>query len=184
MKKLVIFLFLVINATVFGQMITAPAPLIIEANALNVDAGNFIVNWANNTDNLLVSLSLDYHNGATLSFPTTTGLTRNYGYSTWTNFSSIVFYGTRDNVNIGLAAMTISMGSMKTAVRINIEVSQYDPSYVYNPVNKHFYKFVSGAVTYTNAKSGASAQASFKGKTPYLATITSQAENDFINNNL
>ena len=184
MKKLVIFLFLAINATVFGQMITAPAPLIIEANASNVDAGNFIVNWANNTDNLLVSLSLDYHNGATLSFPTTTGLTRNYGYSTWTNFSSIVFYGTRDNVNIGLAAMTISMGSMKTAVRINIEVSQYDPSYVYNPVNKHFYKFVSGAVTYTNAKSGASAQASFKGKTPYLATITSQAENDFINNNL
>jgi hypothetical protein len=168
----------------FGQIITAPSPMTIEANATNVDAGDFVVNWANNTDNLLVSLSLDYQSGATLSFPTTTGLTRNYGYSTWTNVSSIVFYGTRDYVNSGLAAMTITMGSTKTAVRINLEVSQYDASYVYNPVNKHFYKFVSGAITYTNAKSGASSQASFKGKTPYLATITSQSENDFINNNL
>mgnify|MGYP006178246365 CR=1 FL=1 len=79
--------------------------------------------------------------------------------------------------------MTLSIGSTKTAVKINIEISQYDASYVYNPVNKHFYKFVSGGVSYTAAKSGASGQASFKGKTPYLATITSQSENDFINNN-
>jgi hypothetical protein len=131
MKKLFIFLFLATNATLLGQMITAPTPLTIEANASNVDAGNFVVNWANNTDNLLVSLSLDYHNGATISFPTTTGLTRNYGYSTWINVSSIVFYGTRDNINASLAAMTISMGSMKTAVRINIEVSQYDLSLIH-----------------------------------------------------
>lgn len=184
MKKLIFFCCILLSELSFGQMITAPSPLTIEANATNVDAGDFVVNWANNTDNLLVSLSLDYHSGATLSFPTTAGLTRNYGYSSWTNVSSLVFYGTRDYVNAALAAMTISMGSLKTAVRINLEVSQFDDSYVYNPVNKHFYKFVSGSVSYTAAKSGASAQASFKGKTPYLATITSQAENDFINNNL
>jgi len=172
------------SLSVWGQMITAPAPLTIEANASNVDAGDFVVNWANNTDQLLVSLSLDYHNGATLSFPTTTGLTKNYGYNSWTGVSSIVFYGTRDNINAGLAAMTISMGSVKTAVKINIEVSNYDASYIYNPTNKHYYKFISGAVTYTSAKSGATGQAAFKGKSAYLATITSQAENDFINNNI
>ena len=184
MRWLFLFFLGSVISSSFAQGITAPAPLTIEANASGVDAGDFVVSWANNTDNLLVSVSLDYQSGATLSFPTTTGLTRNYGYSTWTNITSIVFYGTRDNVNVGLAAMTLSMGSIKTAVRINIEVSQYDASYVYNPVNKHFYKFISGAITYTNAKSGATAQASFKGKTPYLATITSQSENDFINNNL
>lgn len=172
------------SLSVWGQMITAPAPLTIEANASNVDAGDFVVNWANNTDQLLVSLSLDYHNGATLSLPTTTGLTKNYGYNSWTGVSSIVFYGTRDNINAGLAAMTISMGSVKTAVKINIEVSNYDASYIYNPTNKHYYKFISGAVTYTSAKSGATGQAAFKGKSAYLATITSQAENDFINNNI
>lgn len=187
MKKQVIFFFLLVNSAVLGQMITAPTSLTFEANATNVDPGDFVVNWANNTDNLLVSLSLDYvntTNGATLSFPTTTGLTRNYGYTTWTNVTSIVFFGTKNNINAGLAAMTLSIGSTKTAVKINIEISQYDASYVYNPVNKHFYKFVSGGVSYTAAKSGASGQASFKGKTPYLATITSQSENDFINNNL
>jgi hypothetical protein len=185
MKKLFISFFLLISSfTSFSQMISAPAPLTIEANVSNTNAGDFVVNWANNTDNLLVSVSLDYINGATLSFPTTTGLTRNYGYSTWTNISSIVFYGTRDNVNLALAAMTISTGSIKTAIRINLEVSLYDASYVYNPTNKHFYKFISGAISYTNAKSGATGQASFKGKTPYLATITSQSENDFTNNNI
>ena len=184
MKYLFIFSTLLI-ITICGnsQSITAPSPLTIEANASNVDAGNFVVNWGNNTDQLLISISLDYQSGATLSFPTTISLTRNYGYNSWSGVTSIVFYGTRDNVNTALAAMTISMGSIKTAVRINIEISQYDPSYVYNPTNKHFYKFVNGAITYTNAKAGATAQASFKGKSPYLATITSSSENDFINNN-
>jgi hypothetical protein len=81
--------------------------------------------------------------------------------------------------------MTLSMGSIKTAVRINIEVSNYDANYKYNPINKHFYKYVSSsAITYPNAKSGAAAQGSFKGKTPYLVTITSQSEQDFINTNI
>ena len=105
MKKLVIFFFLLASGSVLGQMITAPTSLSFEANATNVDPGDFVVNWANNTDNLLVSLSLDYvntTNGATLSFPTTTDLTRNYGYTTWTNVTSIVFFGTKNNINAGL----------------------------------------------------------------------------------
>ena len=184
MRWLFLFFLGSVFSSSFAQGITAPASLTIEANASGVDAGDFVVSWANNTDNLLVSISLDYQSGATLSFPNTIGLTRNYGYSTWTNITSIVFYGTRDNVNAGLAAMTLSMGSIKTAIRINIEVSQYDPNYVYNPTNKHFYKYVSSsAITYSSAKSAASAN-SFKGKTGYLVTITSQSENDFISNNI
>ena len=183
MRHCLFILFYFFALSVNGQIITAPTPLTIEANATNVDAGNFIVNWANNSDNLLVSLSLDYQNGATLSFPSTAGLTRNYGYSSWTNISSIVFFGTRDNVNSGLAAMTISMGSIKTSTRINIEVSNYDSNYTYNPVNKHFYRYISGFVSYATAKSN-SGSYSFKGKTGYLVTITSQAEQDFLNNNI
>ncbi len=184
MKHFFILLFLLLSISSFSQMITAPAPLTIEANTSGADAGNFVINWPNITDQILVSVSLDYHSGVTLSFPTTTSLTKNYGYNSWTGVTSIVFFGTRDNINNALAAMTISMGSIKTAVRINIEISLYDANYVYNPVNKHFYKFISGAITYTNAKSGASGQANFKGKTPYLANITSASENDFINNNI
>jgi F5/8 type C domain/Lectin C-type domain len=184
MKKLVVFILLITQASVFGQGITAPSPLTIEANASNVDAGNFVVSWANNTDQILVSVSLGYQSGATISLPITTGLTRNTGYSSWSAVTSIVFYGTRDNLNAALAAMTISMGSIKTAIKINIEVSSYDSNYYYNPANKHFYKYVSSnAITYANAKSGASGT-TFKGKTGYLVTITSQSEQDFINNNI
>lgn len=183
MKKLIYLLFYCSFSAV-AQSITAPEPLTIEANASGVDAGNFVITWTNNTDAILVSVSLEYQNGATLSFPTTTGLTLNTGYTSWTGITSIVFYGTRDNINTALAAMTTSMGSIKTAVRINIEISSYDASYKYNPTNKHFYKYVSSpAVTYANAKSGSSGN-TFKGKTGYLVTITSQSEQDFINNNI
>ncbi len=184
MKKYLWLILLLASLPGFGQIITAPAPLSIEANASNVDAGDFVINWANNTDQLLVSISLDYRSTATFSMPTTTGLTLNTGYTAWTNITSVVFYGYRDQINTALAAMTISMGATKTALKINLEVSQYDAAYVYNPTNKHFYRYItSSAITYANAKSGA-ATYSFRGKTGYLVTITSQSEQDFINTNI
>jgi F5/8 type C domain len=183
MKKLIFLVFLFSKIPVLGQTITSPSPLSIEANAINVDAGDFVVNWANSTDNILVSLSLDYQNSATFSLPVTTGLTLNTGYTSWTNITSIVFYGTKTNVNNALAAMTLSMGTVKTAVKISLEATLYDVNYVYNPTNKHFYRYISGNITYANAKTNA-ATYSFKGKTGYLATITSDSENNFINNNI
>ncbi len=184
MKQLLLICCLIWSTRTFGQMITAPSPTTIEANASNVDVGDFVVNWANTTDNILISLSLEYQSGATLSLPTTTGLTRNPGYSTWTNFTSLVFYGKKTDVNTALAAMTLSMGSIKTAIKINIEVSSYNSDYLYNPTNKHFYKYVSSAaVSYASAKSGASGN-TFKGKTGYLVTVTSQSEQDFLTNNI
>ena len=125
MKKLVIFFFLAINATVFGQTITAPSPLTIEANASNVDAGDFVITWPSAPAGILVSVSLEYQSGATLSFPTTTGLSLNTGYSSWSGVTSIVFYGSLTNINNALAGMTISMGSVKTAVKINVEIMIY-----------------------------------------------------------
>ena len=184
MKYLFIFSFLLISLSSFSQSIVAPAPLTIEANATNVNAGDFVISWPSAPANILVSLSLDYQSGATLSFPTTTGLTLNTGYASWNNVTSIVFYGSLNNINNALAAMTVSMGSLKTAIKINIEIATYDASYVYNPTNKHYYKYVtSSGVTYANAKTGASGN-TFKGKTGYLVTITSQSEQDFINNNI
>lgn len=183
MKKGFLFFFLLLSNILYGQMITTPATQSIEAST-TVNVSDFVVNWGNNTESLLISLSLEYQSTATFNLPTTTGLTRNYGYNSWTGINSLVFYGTRDNVNAALAAMTITMGSVKTAVKINVEVSPFDVSYVYNPVNKHYYKYVaSSQITYTNARAGASSN-TFLGKTGYLVTITSQSEQDFVNNNI
>jgi hypothetical protein len=182
MRYLFLFTFLIIGLSGFSQTITAPSPLSIEANATNVDAGDFIITWANSPANILVSVSLDYHSDATISFPSRTGLTLNTGYTSWTAVSSIVFYGSLSNINSALAAMTVSMGSVKTAIRINVEISSYDANYVYNPKNKHFYRYISGNISYTSARTNAGTY-SFKGKTGYLLTITSESEQDFIFNN-
>ncbi len=184
MKQLFIFFLLLFSLNSYCQNIAEPAPSIIEENATNVDAGDFVITWPSAPASILVSVSLEYQTGATLSFPTTTGLSLNTGYATWSRVSSIVFYGSLANINNALAAMTISMGAVKTAVRINLEISSYDASYMYNPTNKHFYKYVaSSQISYANAKAGATSN-TFKGKTGYLVTITSQSEQDFINNNI
>ena len=184
MKFLFIITFFIICSNSYAQTIAAPAPVTIEANAVNVDAGDFVITWPSAPANILVSLSLEYQSGATLSFPSTTGLTLNTGYSSWSAVSSIVFYGNLANINSALSAMTVSMGSIKTAIKINLEIATYDATYVYNPTNKHFYKYVSNlGVTYASAKTGAAGN-TFKGKTGYLVTITSQSEQDFINNNI
>lgn len=49
----------------------------------------------------------------------------------------------------------------------------------YNPLTHHFYEYVSAATQWNNAKAGAASR-SFFGRQGYLATITSQAENNFI----
>jgi hypothetical protein len=185
MRFLFLFAFLLFSVCGFPQTISAPSPLTIEANASNVDAGDFVITWPNSPPNILVSVSLEYQSDATISFPINTGLTRNTGYNTWNGISSIVFYGSLTNINTALSAMTISMGSLKTAIRINIEVSSYDANYKYNPINKHFYRFVSGNVSYATALSNAGASMyNFKGKTGYLVTITDQQEQNFLNNNI
>ncbi len=185
MKRVVLFLFLFLQILVRAQSITAPTSLTVEANAAGVDAGNFVVNWPNNTDQILISINLDYiASGTSLSFPVTTGLTRTYGFNSWTGVTVINFYGVRDNINTALAAMTITMGVTKTAARINISATQYDSSYYYNATNQHFYRYYSSVgVSYATAKANASTL-SWKGKTGYLLTITSQSENDFVNNNV
>jgi parallel beta-helix repeat protein len=59
------------------------------------------------------------------------------------------------------------------------------PQAVYFPLNHHYYQAVSvqGNVTWADAKSQAESL-SFFGRNGHLATVTSQAENDFIINNL
>ena len=49
----------------------------------------------------------------------------------------------------------------------------------FNPLTQHFYEYVPNGVSWEEAKSGAAARSYF-GRQGYLATLTSQAENNFI----
>jgi len=49
----------------------------------------------------------------------------------------------------------------------------------YNPLTEHFYEYVSGNTTWTNAKTSAENRSYF-GRAGYLATMSSEAENNFV----
>ncbi len=49
----------------------------------------------------------------------------------------------------------------------------------YNPLTEHFYEYVSGTTTFTNAKTSAENRSYF-GRVGYLATMSSEAENNFV----
>ncbi len=49
----------------------------------------------------------------------------------------------------------------------------------YNPLTEHFYEYVSGTTTWTNSKTSAENRSYF-GRAGYLATMTSEAENNFV----
>jgi hypothetical protein len=49
----------------------------------------------------------------------------------------------------------------------------------YNPLTEHFYEYVAGTTTWTNSKTAASNRSYF-GRVGYLATMSSEAENNFV----
>ena len=54
---------------------------------------------------------------------------------------------------------------------------------LYNPLNGHFYEYISSSLTWPSAFSAATNR-TFQGMRGYLATVTTQAENDFIKTKL
>ncbi|MFZ4594188.1 MAG: Ig-like domain-containing protein, partial [Verrucomicrobiaceae bacterium] len=54
---------------------------------------------------------------------------------------------------------------------------------LYNPGNGHYYEYISSTLNWTNAKAAAAAR-TFQGMNGYLATVTTQSENDFIKTKL
>jgi len=52
-------------------------------------------------------------------------------------------------------------------------------SVFYNPLTEHFYEYVSGLISWTGSKTSAEGRSYF-GRAGYLATMTSEAENNFV----
>jgi gliding motility-associated-like protein len=173
-----------LNAYLDAQpRVIAPATVNFLLNTPNQDPGDFVVANFGANDVILASLGLvDPPVGATFSFGTTTGLTRSTGYTSWTGLTRISFTGTQANINAALASLTVSTGTSAGDIKLSVSASANDPGIFYNPVNGHYYKPVSGAISYSAAKTAAAGQ-TYKGRPGYLVSITSQSEQDFVNNN-
>lgn len=108
----------------------------------------------------------------TLSMSTTTGLT----FDGATSGSTLYFSGSLTNINNALATLTYTRASTGSDT---LEVSLVPKGEVFFPDNNHLYKFISGSIDANNARTAALNQTAY-GSTGYLATITSEAENNFV----
>ncbi len=125
----------------------------------------------NGTGNDTVPVKLLVTSG-TLAMSTTTGLT----FTGNQTGSTLYFSGTRSDVNAALATLTYTRNTLGTDT---LEISLVSSGEVFFSGTNHLYEYVSSTLTWGAAKTAAEGRSKY-GATGYLATITSQAENDFV----
>lgn len=111
-----------------------------------------------------------------LAFGSTTGLT----FDGDNSGSEIYFSGTQSAINAALATLTYTRMSAGTD---ELEVSLVEPGEVFFSENGHLYEYISSVTTWQAANTAASSLTRY-GASGYLATITSETENDFVSDRL
>jgi hypothetical protein len=119
----------------------------------------------------------------TLAISVITDLSAAVGYnsSDWlTGAPELGFVGTRAAVNAALATMTVALSAAKTTT-VTVNATPSNVAALTLGDGTHYYEFVTadGNVTWEAARGLATAR-TFNGLSGYLASVTSQAENDFI----
>ena len=181
MKQLVTLLVVLCTTLGFGQTLTTPTSQEVPVGVNGVGISGFTLNNFNETTTYKVSLSVTGNAGGTFTVNTTTGLTRDYGYNSWVNVSAVNFTGTAGNIENGLNSIKLNTTStLDGLINLSIVITSQVANTYYNPTNGHIYKFVQGAITPTSARSAALAS-TYEGESGYLVTITSQDEQNFIN---
>jgi hypothetical protein len=185
MRKLLFAIIgILISLNGFSQSVSSPTATSYAQSTSNQVASGFSISGFNTSATLLITIGLvNPPSGTTLRLNTTTGVTASIGYTLTSNFTRISFTGTQTNINTVLASLRVNTGSVPGNVYIAVTATENPTGYFYLPTNGHFYRPISGAVSYTNAKSAATSQ-TFKGQTGYLITITSQDEQTFVQNNV
>ena len=175
--------------------VIAPSPITFSKNAAGQEPGDFVIANFGADDSLLVSVGLvDPPTGTSFVLPITTGLTAGYGYSLSGNKTQISFTGKQADANTALAAMTVTTGSNYGKVGIRVSASLLTANVYFNPINGHYYEFVSAPLT-TGCKEGVDATCitniedaitskTLYGAQGYWVAITSAQENTFIANNM
>ena len=157
-----------------GMSITAGTPVInTAASATTVAITDVQVGAPGSADRVPVQLSVD---SGSLSLGSTAGLTFfPAGASTG---GTISFAGTRDDVNAALATLTLTKGG-SDAVALTAEL--WDPSKDFTCSTGHVYRVVDAPQNYDQAK--IQAASAFEGN-GYLVTLTSDAENTCVHDNI
>ena len=175
-----IILFFVFLQTINGQTLTTSLTQNIPVYESNVEIQNFLLTGYGASTTYKVSLSTSTTLAATFSLLTTTGLSRDTGYVSWTNVTSVNFTGTPSNIQNGLNSIVFnSTTDVDGEIIFNVVITEQIANTFYNPENGHIYKFVVGAISITDARAAALAS-TYNGEQGYLVNITSDDEQSFI----
>jgi len=160
------------------QGVVAPGDIQVTTGQSNLAlSDNFEISGFGQAANLLISITVSGSATARVNLPTTTGLTLESGYTSWTNTSQINFTGTQENVNSALDAMTFDSGSTTGSVTLTVEASEKVNNTAF--FNGHLYEFVPGNINYLGARNAARLR-TINGVSGYLVTVSSDAEHDFV----
>ena len=184
MRNVFLFLLIFLPLLGFSQSVNSPSASSYSQNTSNQTVSGFSLSNFNSSATLLVTIGLvNPPSGTTLRLNTTSGVSASTGYNLASNFTRISFTGTQSNVNTVLSSLRLNTGSTPGNVYIAVTATVNPTGYFYLPSNGHFYRPISGSITYSNAKSASSSQ-TFKGQTGYLVTITNIDEQNFIHTNV
>jgi hypothetical protein len=139
---------------------------------------NLTITSNGNITGFRVQISQTYTSGDVLDYTGTlpTGITQSWNSTT----GVLSFNGTTSAANWQTLLRTVRFKSTSTTCYANLRrVTFVAGTVYYNPLTEHYYEYVAGNTTWTNAYTVSSAKSYF-GRAGYLATILSEAENNFI----
>jgi hypothetical protein len=183
MKKFILNLILILLVSFGGysQTLTTPTSQNIPIGVNGLPISGFSLDGYNSTTSYKVSLAITGNANARFSVGTTNGLTRDYGYYSWTNITAVNFFGTPANIQNAFNSITFNTtNTIDGLINLSVVISSQQANTYYNPTNGHMYKFVQGPITWSSARANAKAS-TFEGQSGYLVTITSSDEQSFVN---
>ena len=147
-------------------------------NTATVVDGNLTITANGDITGFRVQISQSYTSGDVLDYTGTlpTGIT-----SSWNSTTGILsFNGTTTSSNWQTLLRTVRFKSTTTTCYANLRrVTFVAGTVYYNPLTEHYYEYVAGTILWSNSKTAAEAKSYF-GRAGYLATMSSEAENNFI----
>lgn len=142
---------------------------------------NLVVTSSVSLDGARVSISANFASGDVLGFANgslPSGVTGSYNSTS----GVLTFTGTATAAQYQALLRTVTFNTTASSTSQRTVLFNLGTAISYSG-NGHFYEFISGSFTWTSAKTAAAGK-SLLGLQGYLATITSQGENDFIQQKL
>jgi hypothetical protein len=182
-----------ISSTFSIVELATPSNQNIPANTQNYNAitGTYSLTGYDTSKNykasVIIANSSTAHSGsssATFDITTTSGLTLDTGYSSWTGVKEINFIGSASNIESALNSIELNTTDLLGGeIKLQVFISPQITNVFFNSANGHMYRFVSGNISWTNAASAA-VSSSYESESGYLVSITSQQEQNFVNNKI